>query len=133
MSKIPTEHAEQATLVNWFGRSYPEFKNRLFAIPNGAHLAGGAKQRAQQMSKLKAEGLAPGVPDMLLPVARHGYHGLFIEMKRAKGSSTPKEQKDWKQFLTEQGYKAVICKGHKEAQGVITRYLSTTIATTQNG
>lgn len=133
MSKTPTEHAEQATVIIWFKRAYPELQNRLFAIPNGAHLAGGAKQRAQQMNKLKAEGLVPGVPDLMLPVARNGYHGLFVEMKRIKGSSTSKEQKDWHEFLNKQGYKAVICKGHREAQGVINSYLSATTAMTQNG
>lgn len=132
-SKVPSEHMEQATLVAWFDRAYKPLAGRLFAIPNGAHLAGGIKQRSQQANKLKAEGLQPGVPDLFLPVPAGGCHGLFIEMKRTKGSSTSVEQKDWVRFLTEQGYRAVICRGHKEAQDVIKTYLSTTTVMTRNG
>lgn len=117
---IPTEHAEQCTLVSWFNRSYPHLK--IFAIPNGAHLAGTIKQRAKQVQRLKREGMVAGVPDLMIPAAFSGYHGLFIEMKRAKGSSTSEEQKDWLKFLTDQGYKAVVCKGWEEAKEVIIGY-----------
>jgi hypothetical protein len=44
----------------------------------------------------KAEGMKPGVLDLLLPVGRGGYYGLFIEMKRriAVPSDVSKDQRD---------------------------------------
>lgn len=130
---VPTEHAEQATLVGWFDRTHPQLAGRLFAIPNGAHLAGNNAQRAKQMHKLKAEGLRVAVPDMMLPVMRGGYGGLFIEMKRTKWGTVSKEQKKWREFLIEQGYRAEICKGFQSAKEVIECYLNSTTPTTKNG
>lgn len=113
----PSEHAEQCTLIQWFDDNYAPLKGRLFAVPNGG------KRSKSEAVKLKREGVRAGVPDLMLPVARHGYHGLFIEMKRLKYSSTSKEQKDWHEFLTKQGYKVVVCKGHERAQEAIKCYL----------
>lgn len=118
----PTESAEQSTLIAWFKRTYPDL--RIFAIPNGAHLAGTLLQRSKQVQKLKLEGMSPGVPDLMLACARKGYHGLFIEMKRTSGSSTSADQKAWISHLNEQGYQAVICKGWEPARDVIVEYLS---------
>ena len=116
---MTTEHQEQASLITWARHTeshWPELA-LLHAIPNGGwrHPATG--------KKLKAEGLKRGVPDLCLPVARHGYHGLYIEMK-AKGRYPSKEQKWWLERLTEQGYHAVVCKGFAQAVDVITEYLT---------
>ena len=49
----------------------------LYAIPN-------ARKRSFAMAKfLQAEGMRPGVPDMCLPVAMNGFHGLHVEMSGA--------------------------------------------------
>lgn len=127
--KIPTEHMEQVTFVSWFGANYPELASRLFAIPNGAHLAGNSASRAKQMHRLKAEGFKVGIPDLFLPVVRGGYAGLFIEMKRQKGSRTSIEQKDWHEYLNSAGYKAVVCKGFEKAKEVVTCYLNSATST----
>lgn len=119
---IPTESVEQATLVAWLKRSHPSL--RMFSIPNGAHLAGSIAQRSKQVQKLKLQGMEPGVCDLMLPCARKGYHGLFIEMKRKKGGTTSSEQKEWIQYLSEQGYKAEVCKGWESARDLIIEYLS---------
>ena len=114
-----TEHPEQAALITWARMTehvWPELA-LLHAIPNG----GWAGYKTGKM--LKAEGLKPGVPDLCLPVARHGYYGLYIELKTAKGRVS-KAQKWWLERLNEQGYKAVVCKGFASAVDVITEYLS---------
>lgn len=116
---MPSEHAHQCTLIGWFDKTYPSFEGRLFAVPNG-----GLRNKVVAQ-KLKMEGLRPGVPDLFLPVSRLGYHGLFIEMKAETGSATAK-QKDWVSFLSDMGYKAVICKGWLEAKEVIEGYLGET-------
>lgn len=118
-----TEHQEQCTVVRWFDVQFPEFRGRLFAVPNGAHLAGTTGQRAAKMSRHKAEGLRPGVPDLWLPVARKGFHGLVIEMKREVGAKITAEQADWLEWLGAQGYMAVCCRGAEPAMETIKTYL----------
>ena len=121
----PSEHAEQATLVQWLGIAHPAV--RIFAIPNG-----GRRGKLEAM-RLQLEGVSPGVPDLMLPTPRGKYHGLFVEMKRTKGGRTSAEQKDWLAYLTAQGYRAVVCKGFEEAKKEIECYLSTTLQTTGAG
>lgn len=118
---IPTEAQEQETLFDWArimeGR-YPELA-LLHAIPNG-----GSRHPVEAMH-LKAQGVKPGIPDIFLPVARHGYHGLYIEMKRQNGGRVSVEQKKMLTALTEQGYRAVVCEGWEKAKDEIEAYLKT--------
>ena len=75
---------------------------------------------------MKAEGLKAGVPDLCLPVARQGYHGLYIEMKYGRNKPTAK-QKWWLEKLAEQGYKTIVCWGADEAIAVLEDYLERSI------
>ena len=113
-----SEHQEQAALIQrcqWYANRYPELA-LLFAVPNG-----GLRSKATA-AKLRAEGVKSGIPDLLLPVARQGYNGCFIEMKTAKGT-TSEAQDWWLERLREQGYLAVVCKGQDAAWETITAYL----------
>lgn len=84
-----------------------------FAIPNGA------KVSASQASKLKAEGMEPGIPDLFFPELR-----LFIEFKRpaspgkAKGTLS-KDQKIVIKELRRVGYTVAVCYTCEQAQKVI--------------
>lgn len=121
--KVPSEHAEQVRVIQWFEANCRDVKGLLFAVPNGAHLAGNAKRRMAQVSSLKAEGLRTGVPDLILPVARGEYHGLAIEMKRQKGGTLSEPQRRWREKLTEQGWLSVVCLGAESAIEVLEKYL----------
>lgn len=121
-----TEHGHQVALIQWFDRTYPEHKGRLFAIPNGGF------RHAVTAQKLKLEGVRSGVPDLMLPVPANGYHGLFIEMKAEKGRLSP-QQKDWIAFLCHRDYKALVCQGVEQAKEVIKCYLQITTQQIQNG
>lgn len=88
----------------------------LVAVPNGG------LRHIRVAQKLKAEGVAPGYPDLLLDVARGGHHGLRIEMKSQTGRLSP-EQIVWLNRLNARGYKAVMCKGWLEAKQVLEDYL----------
>lgn len=94
---------------------YPELE-LLFAIPNGGH-------RHQNVANmLKAEGVKRGVPDLMLPVPRGGYAGLWIEMKAAKGKvSDP--QTWWIERLRAVGYRAEVCFSGPSAVAVLVDYL----------
>lgn len=123
-----TEHQEQSALFAWAkyneGR-WPELR-LLFAIANGAGVRHQVNQRGQRYSvegaKLKAEGVKSGVPDICLPVARNGYHGLFIELKTAGGRVRP-EQLEWGDALGDEGYAWMLCYGWMAARNEIKEYL----------
>lgn len=73
---------------------------------------------------MKAEGVRRGVPDMMLPVARGDYNGLFIELKAQAATARPtKEQSWWLRELGGQGYRAMLCHGAGEAWAAILAYL----------
>lgn len=126
MKPYPLEHDEQAALffwARWNNVNYPELR-LMFAIPNGGH------RNLLVARKMKAEGVKAGVPDIFLPVARGGFHGLFVEMKAE--SARPKKggkgglsdlQCEWIGDLRNQGYKVAVCYGRDEAIAEITNYL----------
>jgi hypothetical protein len=116
---IPLESGEQQALFQWArlmeGR-YPELW-LMYAIPNG-----GARNKATA-GRLKAEGVKPGVPDICLPVARNGFHSLYIELKRIDGGRVSDEQADWIDLLQRQGNKAIVCRGSTAATEAMEEYL----------
>jgi hypothetical protein len=119
---IPTEHQEQAALF-----SYAKLKanqdprwGMMFAIPNQGSADKGGFVRQKIM---KVEGQKPGVPDIFLAVPLGVFHGLFIEMKRVKNSTTSSDQKAWITALNKQGYCARVCKGFEQAKMLIESYL----------
>lgn len=121
--KLPTESQEQAAVVSWFDLQYPKLSLHLFAVPNGAWLAGSSRQRAALVNKMKKEGMRSGVPDLVLAIPRGGYHGLFIEMKRSKGGTVSEQQKKYMATLNEHGYLATVCRGSGSAIDEIKNYL----------
>ena len=117
--KLPSEHSEQVALIRWAkmrSATLPEL-GLFFAIPNGG------ERHLFVAAKLKAEGVQSGVPDLMLPVARGGFHGLFIELKRMKGGRVTKQQTSWLNRLIRQGYSAVVCRGCHDAINQIEDYL----------
>lgn len=72
---------------------------------------------------MKGEGVRPGVPDLMLPVARGDAHGLFVEMKAPDGRETP-EQRSRLGELAADGYACVVAYGAGPAIDATLRYLS---------
>ena len=119
-----SESTEQQATVSWCRLQYP--KHRIIAIPNGQWVALKGYRKFKLIEKYKAEGLTNGVSDLLLCVARKGYHGLWIEMKD-KGktaSSLSPEQIYWQSDMRDAGYKAECCFGFEQAKKIIEEYLS---------
>lgn len=88
----------------------------LFAVPNGGRRSKAAAGR------LKAEGLKAGVWDLMMPLARGGHHGLWIEMKSSTGSLSD-TQKKWGARMRLAGYRTEVCRSCDEAWSVIENYL----------
>ena len=123
----PTEAQEQTAVFNWAAvmvRRWPELR-LLHHIPNGG------SRNAREAHNLRMQGVKAGIPDIFLPVARGGWHGLYIEMKRRKGGRLSDEQAAMLEALREQGYCAWVCKGANDAIELITEYLSNDNATMQ--
>ncbi len=117
---IPTEAQEQERIFTWatmHEMSYPELE-----LLNGS--LNGVRLTIGQSVKAKKAGMKRGYPDINLPVARNGFHGLYIELKRTKGGILSPEQNTWISRLNEQGYKAVVCKGADESINEIMEYLN---------
>ena len=112
---VPLEHDEQVALVEWMDWAHP--KVPYFATPNGGH------RHPAVAAKLKAEGVKAGVPDLCIPVARGGFHGFFLELKRAKGGKLSDDQKAWITELLAQGYEVKVCAGFEAAKAAIEEYL----------
>lgn len=72
---------------------------------------------------MQAEGVKAGVPDLCLPVPRGEFHGLYIELKRVRGSRTSDFQVGWMESLMKQGYCVALCKGWEQAAQTIIEYL----------
>lgn len=110
-----SEQTEQSALFQW-AALIPEL-SLLYAIPNG-----GSRNMLEAVN-LKRAGVKAGVPDMCLAMARKGYHGLYIELKRDnRGKPTP-EQTEWLKRLTAAGYFATVCHGWDSARRTIEWYL----------
>lgn len=74
-------------------------------------------------ARMKAEGMRAGTPDLLLAVARGGFHGLWLELKTADGTPT-ESQVTMLSILREQGYDANLVYGFEQCQRAIVNYLS---------
>lgn len=114
-----SESWEQKTLFRWWNvyRSGNCPGALMFAIPNG-----GARD-AVTGSRMKAEGVLAGVPDVFLAWPSKGRHGLFLELKRAKGGNVSEAQKIITVILRDAGYGVAVCHGWEAARSVILQYL----------
>jgi hypothetical protein len=126
MSNNPTEHAEQAAVCQWLDAAHPDVL--YWATPNGANLSGTKNQRYGQINKLKAEGLLPGVSDLIIAESRGGYHACALEMKSLTGKVS--ENQEWFMARLEKvGWYTIVAHGADEAIALLTEYLSWTEVT----
>lgn len=115
----PSEAQEQMALMHWAQwqvSAHPELK-LLHHIPNG-----GSRTRSEA-GRFKAMGVKAGVPDLFLPVARGGFHGLYIELKRETLGKTSAVQLGWISALRKEGYRVEVCHGWQAASDVIMDYI----------
>lgn len=122
--KSPTETQIQQAVIRWWGLAYRGLGAKdvrsLKAFPMQGGKGVGAMLRGQ---KMKAEGARTGTPDLFLSVARCGYHGLFIEMKRPGGVVSP-DQAQMIALERAEGYCALVCFGFESARSTIEAYMT---------
>lgn len=115
ISDKQSEHDIQSACVNWFRYQYPKYL--IYAIPNGG------ERNAIVAAKLKKEGVLAGVPDLHIPIARKGFHGLYIEMKAGKNKPTDNQQTIMDKLRNE-GYKCEVCWNLGDFMKTVTSYFN---------
>jgi hypothetical protein len=113
------EGLEQAALMAELRARMPEVADLIFHVPNGGH------RLKAVAAKLKAQGVKAGIPDLVLPMARGGFFGLYIEFKATPpyDAAISDSQHERIRKLNAQGYLAVVCRGHFDAMEQIRAYL----------
>lgn len=121
MMKRDAEGQEQAELVAEVRALYPVIGDLLIHIPNG-----GSRKSRFEGWRLKQQGTRAGVSDLLLPVARGNYHGLWIEFKATPplDATVSAGQREWIALMQNEGYRACICLGKAAALTEISTYLA---------
>jgi len=110
--QVLSEDREQQTVVEYCRmRNLP-----IFHVPNSTYTK--SPKIKNRNTRL---GVSAGVPDLFV-ITPMGM--LAIEMKRRKGSSTTKHQKQWIEILQRcPAVEARICKGADEAIDFINQYI----------
>lgn len=114
---IPTEQQEHLALMNWV-KTQPQIRDVIIHIPNEG------KREVRFGNKLKRMGMRAGVSDFFLPIPTSLHHGLWLELKRKKGSRESDEQKAWVHKMRALDYCAVFAYGWENARDLILMYLS---------
>ncbi|MEZ8738329.1 hypothetical protein [Vibrio sp. 10N.239.312.D08] len=124
------EYYYQVSIFQYIAEHFPHFERLVHASPNG----GG--RSAFEAYRLKCAGALKGVPDIQFMVARSGYHGLYIELKKLPSDYGKDPEIALKQVhidqhlvreaLLKEDYLAVVCYGVEEALSVVRAYLNET-------
>lgn len=132
------ESAIQQVCVQWFRLRYPKLAHVLVHVPNEGkrmvkmvRTATGYRQVCTGAAKLKAEGMVPGVADLLLLVPRGGFGCLAIEMKSKKGVVRD-TQKEWAEKCKAAGNMYAICRSVDEFMEIVDNYLALDGKTPEN-
>ena len=119
LSEGASEDDHQAALLGWADAMvevHPELEC-LTHVPNGG------KRTKAQAARFKAMGVRRGFPDLILPVPRGRFGGLFIELKQP-GGSLDADQDAWIKRLGRHGNCAVVCWSAEQARREILNYLA---------
>lgn len=116
-----TEFQHQCAVFKWAAQ--PSIRAQHPCLKLLHHIPNGGRRDKIEAANLKRQGVKPGVPDLHLPVARGGYHSLFVEMKDEDGMPTI-EQKWWGVELALEGNYCEVCHGWESAVRVIEWYLN---------
>lgn len=123
---LGSESQEQQALITWWrtgGRVSLGLPPHaiLLAVPNGGY------RTPSTAARLRAEGVVPGVPDLLLAWPRGPYGGLFVEMKRSRaagGGSLSTAQREVLPCLASAGYAVAVAYGWRDAVSAMRDYVS---------
>ena len=114
----PLEKEEQIAFVE-----YCKAKGiRVVSTQNGFKMPKAGFNYVAYSNSLKKMGLSKGFPDLIVFALISQSDILFIEMKRLKGGTLQEEQKEWIQWLDENGYTVAVAKGADSAIRILEKY-----------
>ena len=107
---VPTEHDEAVGLAD-----YLTHRGCVFC-----HVPNGGRRGKREAGRLKAEGVAAGVPDYLVFSGPRGSRlrhlaGIAVELKRRKGGRVEPVQTEWLVQLERLGWHAFVARGADDA------------------
>jgi hypothetical protein len=108
--KVTSEFEEQAELIHWFRKTYPDIW--IYANRNG-----GTRTPREKVDQIR-EGVLAGVADLFAP----GFM-LYVEMKRKKGGIVSDEQIKFRLHVEKFGYTWILGEGFEDAKEKIIRFV----------
>jgi hypothetical protein len=112
MKRQPTEHKLQVALLDYL-RIAGRRDLHWFAVPNGGH------RHIAEASRLKAEGVRSGTPDLCFML--EGGKVAWLEMKTAKGTLGP-AQKAFRDLAQRLGHQWGLARSVDEAIVLLTQW-----------
>lgn len=113
---MKSEAKIQADVFQAVWNNYPNLRKLFFHIPNGG------KRHIVEATKFKAMGVVAGIPDLFLSIARGGYHGFYIEMKKP-GDTPDKHQLEIHEKLRANGYRVDVHDNFQDCYFEIEKYI----------
>jgi len=114
---LEAEHQKAA--FTWLSYQYPA--QRLVTF----HPANGGSRNIVEAKSLKAQGVTPGVPDLVCLYPSRGYHGFACEFKHGNNNLT-QLQSEFIRRLTENNYYCCVCYNWFEFRNHFKYYMSAT-------
>lgn len=113
------EDDEQRSLFHWLRAV--RWKDRPLT-KYAWHCWNGGKRNPKEAARMVGLGVKPGVPDVTMAIARHSFHGLYIELKVGNNRLTD-SQKEVQSMLIEEGYCVRLAYSWHEAARFVCDYL----------
>ncbi|QWY83314.1 VRR-NUC endonuclease domain-containing protein [Rhizobium phage RHph_X3_2] len=124
-----SEHGHQVAFFQWAATiSTIPHMDMLYAVPNGG------ERNLKVASNMKAEGVKSGVPDVVWPVPRGMFAGLYLELKKptvvghANGGRSDK-QVEWHKKLIAQRYAVATVYGWQAMAATVVSYWQSEVDT----
>jgi hypothetical protein len=115
------EEREQARFIKW--THMPAVRAIAPALRWMFHCPNGGKRDAITGGQMRALGVKPGVPDLLMPVPSGPNPGLALEFKSATGRAS-ESQDEWMRFLMDEaGWMVLIVRSAEEGRKAVQFYL----------
>ena len=117
---LPLEYEIQIEIISWCKDFIYNNMPLSFYVH---HSPNGGKRGLTQAKKFKAMGTRSGYPDLIIDIAKGGYSGMRLELKRSHREKTTKNQDAELARLKEEGYYTVACCGYDESILEIENYV----------